>query len=127
MAGVAEPLTAKYLSSAWAAYLFIGGEIAISEMDTFIFSLSHQGVRLEEWGKGLVAVEAEFVKNMDDCLTLLTNLLCYNGLESIDGLDATPLDLVSGIHRGFAHGAYPQILMLGALVSVKRFLSLAQY
>ena len=48
MAGVAEPLTAKYLASAWATYLFIGGEIAISEMGNFIFSLYYQGVRLEE-------------------------------------------------------------------------------
>ena len=96
------------------------------ELATFIFGLSSQGESLGEWGKGPSIVDADFLKNRDECLTILNNSLCYNGLDSLDGLDATPLDLVSGVHKGSAHGSYLTLLMLGALISVKNFLSLAR-
>ena len=116
----ADPLTAKSLFSAWAVFLLTGVEVNISELDAFIISLSSQGVRLEEWGKGTSVVDANFMKNRDECLTLLTNLLCYNRLKSLDDLDVTPLDFVSGLHEGSLHGSYLPLLMVEDLISVKK-------
>ena len=98
----------------------------MSELATFIFGLSSQEVRLQKWGKGPSIDEEIFMKNMSKCLTLLTKSLLYNGLESLEDLYATPLDLVSGIHKGSAHGGYIPLLMVGALISVNFFLSLSR-
>ena len=71
--------------------------------------------------------ENAFKKNKNhECLVLLTNYLCYNGLESLKDLDLTPLDLVSGVHKGSTHGGYLSLSMIGSLISVKKFLTLAQ-
>ena len=103
-----------------------GGEINISELADFICGLYSQGVRLEGQGKGTSLVGAIFMKNWDECLTLLTNSLRYNGPESLDELDKTPLDLVYVIHKGSAHGGYLPLSMVGALIFVKKFLSMAR-
>ena len=61
------------------------------------------------------------------CLQLLTNYLHYNGLEFLEDLDTTPLDIVQGVHKGTAHGGYLPLAMLGALVSVKFLFTLSKY
>ena len=65
-------------------------------------------------------------KKKHECIVLLTKYLCYNGLESLKDLDLTPLDLVSGVHKGSTHGGYLSLSMIGSLISVKKFLTLAQ-
>ena len=37
------------------------------------------------------------------------------------------MDLVSDVHKGYAHGGYLPLLMVGVLISVKRYLTMAQY
>ena len=99
----------------------------MSELATFIFGLSSQEVRLQKWGKGPSIDEEIFMKNMSKCLTLLTKSLLYNGLESLEDLYATPLDLVSDVHKSYAHGGYLPLLMVGVIISVNKYLTMAQY
>ena len=61
MSPIADPLSAKSLSSAWDASLSTGVDVTILELDTSIFGLSSQGVRMEEWGKSMGIVDANFV------------------------------------------------------------------
>ena len=63
--------------------------------------------------------EDAFNKKEDECIFLLTNYLYYNGLESLEYLDVTSLDLVFGIHKGSAHGGYLPLLMVQALILVR--------
>ena len=95
-------------------------------MATFIFRLSSQGVILEDMGKGLIISQYNFAKDKGKCLNLLTNYLHYNFLESLEDLDATPLDLVSVFRKVYVHDGYLPLSVVGALISVKFFLSLAQ-
>ena len=81
-------------------------------------------MKLKEWGKSPSVVDAYSATNWDECLTILTESLFYSGLKYLRDLDATALDLVSGIHKKSTHGDYLLILMVGALISVKNFLSL---
>ena len=103
------PSLLSFKASAWSTYLLTRGESAISELATSIFGLSSQEMRLDDWGKGLRVVDADFKNKKDKCLTLLKNSLRYNGPESLDDLYLTPLDLVYSIHKDSAHGGYIQL------------------
>ena len=59
------------------------------------------------------------------CLTLLSQYLLQNGLNSLEELEATPLELLSGINKVPFNGCYLPLLMVGVLISVKKYLSLA--
>ena len=92
----------------------------------FIFGLPSLGDRLKEWSNSPSAYGNLFGTKKYARLTLLTNLLHVNGFKSFEDVDATPLELVSTIHKGFAHGAYLPLSTVGALLYVKKFLSLAK-
>ena len=58
------------------------------------------------------------------CIYLLASYLLSNGLESLEDLEATPLELVYGIHKVPFCGCYLPSSMVGVLISVKKYLSL---
>ena len=64
-------------------------------------------------------------QNGQTCLTLLTQSLLQNVLESLEELKETPLELVSGIHKVPFHGFYLPLSIAVVLISVKNYLSLA--
>ena len=121
-----EPLSAKTLALVWATALWTRMEDSTSDLATFIFGLSLQGVRLCEWGDSLDVDGVSFYTKKEACLILLTKLIRVNGLKYLEDLCATPLELVSGIHEGSAHGCYLPLSIVGDLISVKKFLSLAR-
>ena len=59
-------------------------------------------------------------------ISLLTLSLLTNGLASLSDLEATPLELVSGIHKIPFCGCYLSSLMVGVLIFVKKYLNLAR-
>ena len=75
--------------------------------------------------KGPNIIKDEFKKNKDKCINLLTNYLHCNGLESLKDLYLTPLNFVSGVHKGSEYGGYLPLSMVGALISVEKFLNVA--
>ena len=89
------------------------------DLAIFIFGIYSPGVRLDEWGNSLSVVGTLFNTKKGACISLLTNLLCVNGFEYLEDVDMTPLDLVSGIHKGSTYGAYLPLSMVGALIYVK--------
>ena len=62
----------------------------------------------------------------EKCLYLLTSSLLSNGPELLEDIEATPLELVSGIHKVPFCGCYLPLSMVGFLISVKNYLSLAR-
>ena len=89
-----------------------GAEVSTSGLYTFIFGLPSLGASLKEWGNSPSADGNLFGTKKYTCLTLLTNLLRVNSFESLGDVDATTLELVSGIHEGSAHGAYLPLLIV---------------
>ena len=77
--------------------------------------------------KGLILSEYVFMNNNYECLVILTNYLHYNILNYLKELDSTHLDLVFGVHKGSTHGGYLPIYMVGDIISVNKYLTLAQY
>ena len=124
---LADPLTDKSLALAWVASFLTGGEVAESELDKFIFGLSSQGERLEVMRKGSILSEDDAMKKKNNCLVLLTNYLCYNGLNSLEDLDLTPLYLVSGLNKGSTYGGYLPLSMFEALIYVNKYLTMEHY
>ena len=59
-------------------------------------------------------------------ISLLTSSLLNNGLASLSDLEATPLELVYGIHKVPFCGFYLPSLMVGVLISVNKYLNLAR-
>ena len=59
-------------------------------------------------------------------ISLLTSSLLTNCLASLSYLDATPLELVSGIHKVPFCRCYLPSLIVGFHISVKKYLNLAR-
>ena len=59
-------------------------------------------------------------------ISLLTSSLLANGLASLSDIEATPLELVSGIHKVPFCGYYLPTLMVGFLIYVNKYLNLAR-
>ena len=97
-------------------------EIAESELAKLIFGLSPRGERLEVMIKGPNLSKDTFKKKRGERIFLPTNSLRYNGFESLDDLDSTPLYLVPGVHKSAAHGDYLPISMVRAIISVNKYL-----
>ena len=126
MAGVSDHLTYNLLDLDLAASLLTGGEVAKQELAKLTFVIYYQGEIPEETGKFPNISKDACNKNKDECIVILTNSLCYNGLEYLEYLDSTPLDLVSGVYKGSAHGSYLPLSIVGALIHVNKFLTLEQ-
>ena len=62
----------------------------------------------------------------DVFISRLTSSILTNGLASLSDIEATPLELVSGIHKVPFCGCYLPSLMVGLLISVKKYLNLAR-
>ena len=54
---------------------------------------------MEKLGDGQDGKEKNLGEKMDVCLSLLTSSLLANSLASLSDLEATPLELVSSIHK----------------------------
>ena len=63
----------------------------------------------------------------DIFISLLTLSLLTNGFALLEDLEATPLELVSGIHKVPFNGCYLPSSMVGALTPVKKYLSLDRF
>ena len=97
-------------------------EPVISYIATIIFDLSTDQDRLDNVGDGLHGGK-NLGEEKDICLTLLTLSLLSNGLASLEDLEATPLELVSGIHKVIICGCYLPSSMVGDPTFVKKYLS----
>ena len=93
---VSDDVSIQY--KAWAKSLQTGVDPAILDLATIVFDLSPDQDRLEKLGGFLHGGKNLGEKNYI-CLTLLTLSLISNGLASFEDLEATPLDLVSVIHK----------------------------
>ena len=86
-------------TSAWDETLLTGKEPLISDLAKLVFDLSSLAHRLDNLvdDKDEDGLDINTKKAM--CLTLLTLSLLQNGLDLLKDLEATPLELVSGIHK----------------------------
>ena len=95
------------------------------DLSELVFGLSALAVRLDKLGDNKDKYGPDIDTKRSKCLTLLTQYLLQNGLELLEELEANPLELVSGIHKVPFLSCYLPILMVGVLISVKKYLSLA--
>ena len=102
-------------------------EVAKSGLNKSILRVSTAGEKPEELCKGLTDGKVFFFqKKKSECLQILTYSFHYNGLESLEDLYLTPLDLLLGVHKGSTYGGYLSISMVGAMIYVKNVLSLSK-
>ena len=59
-------------------------------------------------------------------LHILTNSLQFHGLETLNDLYGTPLELVQGVHNCTVHWVYLPLAMVLGPISVKKYLTLAK-
>ena len=115
----------KTQASAWANALWNGKEPLISDLADLVFDLSSLAYRLENLGDDKDEDGLNIDTKKETCLTLLTLSLLQNGLNYLEDIEATPLELVSGIHKVPFCGCHLTITMVGVLFSMKKYLSLA--
>ena len=119
-------LNAITLAASCDTSILIRKEVAKSDLGKFVFGVSNRGGKLKEICKGRVISDEIFQRKKVKCLQLLINSLYYNGLRSLDALDASPLNLVLGVHKCAAHGGYLTLSVFGSLIYVKALLTLAK-
>ena len=116
----------KTQAATWDYALQTGKEPLVLDLAELVFGLSDLAVRLDK----LIDNNDEDILDIDtkreNCLTILSSYLLQNGLELLEELEATPLELVSDIHKFPFIGCYLPLLMVGVLIYVKKYLSLAR-
>ena len=100
------------------------GALDLGYSQTF-FYLSPDRDRLEKLGNGKGGKGNNLEEKKDVCLYLLTLSLLANGLVLLPNLEATPLELVSGIHKVHFCGCYLPSSIVRVLIYVEEYLSLA--
>ena len=95
------------------------------DLSQYIFGPTSDWDRLEKLGDGLAGGK-NLGHKKDACLYLLCLSLLANGLASLTDLEATPLELVSSIHKVNFCGCYLPSSMVEVLTSVKKYLRLAR-
>ena len=83
----------------WCYALQTEVEPSISDLDRIVFGLSSDQYRLEKLGDGHDEKGKNLGEMKDVCLSLLMSSLLANGLTLLLDIEATPLELVSGIHK----------------------------
>ena len=83
----------------WDDALQTGVESAISDLAKIVFGLSYDLDRLDNLCDGQDKKGNSLGENKDVCLSLLTFSILANRLLSLSYIEATPLDLVSFIHK----------------------------
>ena len=76
------------------------------DLSELVFGLSDLAVRLDKLGDDKDKYGLDLDMKRAKCLTLLTQSLLQNGLKYLEELEATTLDLVSGIHKVTFCGCY---------------------
>ena len=102
-----------------------GVDTSISDLDIIVFGLSSDQDRLEKLGDGQDGKRNNLREKKDVCPSLLTLSLLANGLVLLPNLEATPLELVSGIHKVPFCGCYLPSSIVRVLIYVEDYLSLA--
>ena len=118
-------ITVRTQAAAWDDSLWTGKEPLISDLAEIMFGLYSSAVRLEKLGEDKDKDGINIDTKISKCLTLLTQSLLQNGLELLEELEATPLELVSGIHKVPFLGRYLPLSIVGVLISMKNYLRLA--
>ena len=98
----------------------------ILDLDRIVFGLSSDQYRLEKLGDGQDGKGKNLGEMKDVCLSLLMSSLLANGLTLLLDIEATPLELVSGIHKVHFCGCYVPSSIARVIISVKKYLSLAR-
>ena len=119
-------ISMKTLAVVWADALQTGKEPLILDLSELVFGLSASEVRLDKLGNDKDKDGLDIDTKKAKCLTLLTQSLLQNGLESLEELEATPSKLVSGVYKIPFLGCYLPLSTVGFLISVKKYLSLAR-
>ena len=109
----------KTQAVAWADALRTWREPPISDIAKIIFGLSALAVRLDKLGDDKDKYDLNLNTKRKTCLTLLTQSLLQNGFKLLEELEATPLELVSGINKVPFHGCYLPLSIAGVLIYVK--------
>ena len=112
-------------ASALADALQTGKEPMVSDLAKITFGLTSLADRLAKSGNDKDKEDFDIDTEIETCLTLLIPSLLQNDLDYLEDLEATPLDLVSGINKVHFCGCYFPLLIVGVLISVKKYLSLA--
>ena len=115
----------KTQAATWDYALQTGKEPLVLDLAELVFGLSDLAVRLDKLGDDKDKYGLDLDMKRAKCLTLLTQSLLQNGLKYLEELEATTLDLVSGIHKVTFCGFYLPLLMVGVLISAKNYFSLA--
>ena len=115
----------KTQAATWDYALQTGKEPLVLDLAELVFGLSDLAVRLDKLGDDKDKYGLDLDMKKAKCLTLLTQYLLQNGLKYLEELEATTLDLVSGIHKVTFCGFYLPLLMVGVLISAKNYFSLA--
>ena len=110
----------------WVDALRTGKEPLITDLADLFLCLSALGFRLDKLGADKDKYDLDHDTNRANCLTLLTQFLLQNGIESLEELEATSLEFVSGILKVPFLGFYLPLSIVGALISVKTNLSIAR-
>ena len=74
-------------------------EPSVLDISRICFGLSSDQYRLKKLGYGQDGKGKNIGEKKDVCIYLLTSSLLANGLTSLLGLEANPLELVSCIHK----------------------------
>ena len=119
-------ISTKNLDVAWTDDIWTGKEPPISDLAKLIFGLYALAVRLNKLGDDTYEEDLYLYTKITMCLTLLSQYLLQKGLESLEELEETPLDLVPGIHKVPFHGCYLPLSIVGVLIYVKKYPSIAR-
>ena len=114
------------LTVSWVDTLQTGKKPPIQDLAKLVFGLSASPVRLKNLGDYKDENQLDLDTKTTMCITLLTKFLLQNGLESLEELEETPLELVSVIYKSTDHVYYLPLFIVGALISVKNYLGLAR-
>ena len=109
----------KTLTVAWDESLWTGKEHLILDPSKLVFCISALEVRLDKLGDDKDKYDLNLNTKRKTCLTLLTQSLLQNGFKLLEELEATPLELVSGINKVPFHGCYLPLSIAGVLIYVK--------
>ena len=108
----------KTQSSSWADALRTGKEHLITDLSNTVFGLSDLSFRWDKLGDDKDKYGLNLDTNRAKCLTFLTQSLLKNGLKLLEELYATPLELVSGIHKVPFYGFCLSPSIVGVLIYV---------
>ena len=92
-------INVKTQAANWADALWTWKEPLISDLDELVFGISSLAVRMDKLGDNKDKYGLDIDTKREKCLTLLAQSILQNGLKYLEELQATPSELVFGIHK----------------------------